>query len=66
MVKEYMRVYFLRYMKEEIKNTYGGGVEEFIAMDYPSLLQEVWTCALLNNFFWGVWSLALLKPEECT
>lgn len=26
--------------------------------------QQVLDCALLNNFFWGVWALSLLSEEE--
>jgi hypothetical protein len=30
-------------------------------------INEIYVCALLNNFFWGVWALSLLteKPESC-
>ena len=26
--------------------------------------RQVLDCALLNNFFWGVWALSLLSEEE--
>ena len=61
MVKEYMKVYHAKYMRQDLKEKY----PNFVETQYPNLLKEVWTFALLNNFFWGVWSLALLKPEDC-
>ena len=24
----------------------------------------MWNCCQLNNFFWAVWSIELLKPED--
>ena len=52
-------------MKQSVKKSYQN-VEEFRDKEYEKLLQEVWQCALLNNFFWGVWALALLDVEGCT
>ena len=28
------------------------------------LVDQVYSCALLNNVFWGIWALALLDTEK--
>jgi hypothetical protein len=37
-----------------------------LKQEYENLEKQVWDCVLINNFFWGVWALALLTPEMCT
>jgi hypothetical protein len=65
MTKQYMRAYFQKYMKHSIKQNYKD-CDDFVNKELATLLEQVWACSLLNNFFWGVWALALLKPESCT
>lgn len=50
-------------MKAEIKQQWQSQ-EDFITQNIDEFTTQVWNCALLNNLFWGVWSISLLKPES--
>ena len=43
-----------------MKNPYDSFVED----KYEEFYEQIMKCALLNNFFWGVWALALLSDGE--
>jgi len=49
-------------MKEDAKASYGT-VDAFIEKEIDLLMKQVYDCALINNFFWGVWALSLLTPD---
>ena len=38
--------------------------DTFIEDNIDEFKNQILKCALLNNFFWGVWALALLKDGE--
>jgi hypothetical protein len=38
--------------------------EVFIESELPKLRDETQKCLLLNNYFWAIWSLRMLKPER--
>ena len=38
-------------------------LQVFVNRELPLLINDVYDCASLNNFFWGLWALALLTPE---
>lgn len=63
MIKEYMRHYFTHFMHEKQKKEYNEDVEKYIKSNYMLLRRQVLDCCLLNNFFWGVWALALLSES---
>ena len=63
MSKKYMECYFNKYMKSEVKSKFSS-VDDFIQKELSQLIKEIYQCAKLNNFFWGVWCLQLLKPDE--
>ena len=65
MVTRYMQCYYQKYMLQNVKSKYENE-KDFIEKQYANLLSQVWDCCLLNNFFWGVWALALLNPDTCT
>mmetsp|Transcript_6170 Transcript_6170/g.9958 ORF Transcript_6170/g.9958 Transcript_6170/m.9958 type:complete len:158 (-) Transcript_6170:102-575(-) len=62
--KRYLECYYAKYMTEAVRARYSG-LQDFITKEIRQFLGEVYACAMLNNFFWGVWALALLKPEQC-
>jgi hypothetical protein len=45
--------------KLEYKKDYTRYIDE----NYSILKKQVLDCCLLNNFFWGVWALALLSES---
>lgn len=38
--------------------------ESFISDKFDEFYTQILKCAMLNNFFWGVWALALLKDGD--
>lgn len=59
----YMQRYYSNHMTDTVKAQYSSA-DDFVAKELEELMTEVYTCARLNNLFWGVWALALLSPEE--
>lgn len=64
MTQAYLTTYFEKFMLPKVKARYQD-CADFIARELDNLLVQVLTCARMNNFFWGVWALALLTPQEC-
>ena len=67
MIKNYMKYYFMYYMDHgqrmfEFENAEKLYVDKY----YGELRKQVLDCCLLNNFFWGVWALALLSEDQYT
>lgn len=65
MTKTYMKRYFEKYMKAEVKAQYDGNVDTFITREFENLVDEIWICVKLNNFFWAVWGLFVINMDEC-
>ena len=65
MSKVYLIRYFDKYISEELKNKYSDS-NTFVNAVIDEFMGQVWNCCILNNLFWGVWALSLLKPEDCT
>jgi hypothetical protein len=65
LIKTYLSLYFSLYATPLVKAKYNNHLQTFLHQEVENMLGEVLTCALLNNFFWGVWGLALLTPENC-
>jgi len=63
LIKAYMKQYYDKYMPEAHKKQNDNNCDKYITTYFPELKQQVWRCALLNNFFWGVWALALLSED---
>lgn len=61
MIETYLGSYYEKYMKTEIKQQYDSQ-KDFIVQNLDEFTAQVWNCCLLNNLFWGVWSISLLKP----
>jgi hypothetical protein len=38
--------------------------DSFIEDKFDEFYRQILNCLLLNNFFWGVWALALLSEHE--
>ena len=49
-------------MNGDAKASYGS-VDAFVEKEIDLLMKQVYDCALVNNFFWGVWALSLLTPD---
>ena len=64
MIKEYLSYYYENFMPQEIKQNFETD-DAYISEHYDLFRKQVLDCGLLNNFFWGVWALALLSEEEC-
>lgn len=65
MASSYLQVYFNQYASASLKSNYANSLHTFLDRELPRFIHEVLACALLNNFFWGVWALALLSPQNC-
>ena len=61
--KKYMQFYFERYAHQKVKDRYDGNTQLFIEAEYKHFKVQLFKCALINNFFWSVWALALLTPD---
>ncbi len=57
MTVEYLRCYFDKYINPKIKEKYQNSFENFLEKELNSFINQLYVCALLNNFFWGVWCL---------
>ena len=60
LIRCYLQQYFRKYYNKITKIS----EESFIENELPILRAEVHKCLLLNNYFWGVWSIRMLKPEK--
>mmetsp|Transcript_9303 Transcript_9303/g.15679 ORF Transcript_9303/g.15679 Transcript_9303/m.15679 type:complete len:173 (-) Transcript_9303:44-562(-) len=63
-IEAYLRHYFANYAPAELRVEYSENVSTFLAANFCQFKKQVLDCALLNNFFWGVWALSLLSEEE--
>jgi len=61
-----MKNYFDDYMSENQKDDYDNDNNNYVASNYAILKRQVLDCCVLNNFFWGVWALALLSEDQYT
>jgi len=62
LMKHYLAHYYWDYHQVEDKSK--AGEDSYVTSEYPKFKQEVHQCLLLNNFFWAIWSLRMLKPES--
>ena len=62
--QKYLEAYFDKYMTEAAKAKFNNDKACFISTELANFVDEVYTCALLNSFFWGVWALSLLRPDQ--
>ena len=53
-------------MDPDQRAEYGNDEGKYVAEHYTELKRQVLDCCLLNNFFWGVWALALLAEDQYT
>ena len=60
MLRHYLSHFYQNYYKSKSTET----EEQYLAREVPLLKQEVYRCLLLNNYFWGIWSLTILKKEN--
>lgn len=60
LIRCYLQQYFKKYYTCLTKISEKAFIEEQL----PIIRAEVHKCLLLNNYFWGVWSLKMLKPEK--
>ena len=65
MCSRYLSLYFERYLQSDVKAKFSKS-DEFLSQYLEQYLKQVYNCALLNNLFWGVWAISLLKPDNCT
>ena len=66
MSETYLTRYFEKYIDVKFKIIYGEDSDKFVSQTIDLFMSQVWNCCILNNLFWGVWALSLLKPEDCT
>lgn len=59
-----IRCYLQQYFRKYYTNLTKVSEESFIENELPIIRAEVHKCLLLNNYFWGVWSMKMLKPEK--
>ena len=50
--------HYFKYNKDELSR------DHFVEKELPKLREEVHKCLLLNNYFWAVWALKMLKPDR--
>jgi choline/ethanolamine kinase len=55
-----------RYLSHYHKHYYTGkdDLEAYVKREMPKVIDEVCKCLLLNNYFWAIWSLRMLKEEK--
>ena len=65
MIRHYLSQYYWNYKPlAEGETRSAQGQDAYIDKEYPIFLAEVRRCLLLNNFFWAIWCLRMLKPEK--
>ena len=65
LIKHYLSHYYWSYKPlKEGEARSKEGEDAYIASEYPKFLEEIRKCLLLNNFFWAIWCLRMLKPEK--
>ena len=62
MLKTYLTCYYDKYMVANLKSTFESA-EDFVSQNLKRFTRDMWNCCQMNNFFWAVWSIELLKPE---
>lgn len=60
LVSEYLTQYWAKYHKQQEGETQ----EQFLEREAPKLLKEARACMLLNNYFWAIWAMHILKEER--
>jgi len=65
LIRHYLSQYYWNYKPlAEGETRSAQGQDAYIDKEYPIFLAEVRRCLLLNNFFWAIWCLRMLKPEK--
>lgn len=65
MATAYLSRYYRQHMPAEVKNKLYPEEDTFVQGKLQEFISQVYSCALLNNLFWGVWALNLLDTETC-
>ena len=65
MAKKYLEVFYHKYADEEFSKQFTD-FDDFINTKFDEFMKQIYQCAILNNFFWGVWAISLLKPDGYT
>jgi hypothetical protein len=60
MMSIYLSHYFRHYHPSRDSLT----EEAYLRDNLPILRSEVYRCLLLNNYFWAIWSMRILKEEK--
>lgn len=63
MIKKYLEHYYENYIKTSEEKT-EENKQRYVDREYPKFQEECNKCLLLNNYFWAVWSLKMLKDEK--
>ena len=58
-MKSYLKCYY-----ERKASTAGEDYNTFEKKTLPRFRREVEACCLLNNYYWGVWALAVLRDKD--
>ena len=58
MIKRYLGHYYKKFSKKDEEK------KDYISRELPKIKEELHRCLLLNNYFWGIWSLRMLKEEK--
>ena len=58
-MKAYLKCYY-----ERKESDSGEDYDTFEKKNLPRFRREVEACCLLNNYYWGVWALAVLRDKD--
>ena len=64
MLKLYLAHYYRHYYKNESEDKNDSNEKKYIETELPKFIDETRRCLLLNNYFWGVWALKMLKYDK--
>jgi hypothetical protein len=59
-----MRLYLDHYYEHYFTGKETSNKSDFIASTLPQLRSEVNRCLQVNNYFWAVWAMRILKEER--
>ena len=61
LLRAYLTVYYQRFFRQTNEKV---SLEAFLSKEVPKLKAEVKNCLLLNNYFWAMWGIKMLKKVQ--
>lgn len=61
-VRQYLTLKYERVVSEETKESQD--LESYIVAHEETFLTNLFRCMILNNIYWGVWGICMIKEED--